>query len=458
MKPTLAQRAVVFLLSAVSLLAFLVLDPFEAGGVVLAYSVITNSAVNRLWTKAQGALMPGFNFVVKEFEWVKDLKNLKIDASLREMTFPVDLLEDRNITSLPEGGREAEPGTQNAVDATVNFIHVNGRFTVAKQAKWALMTDPSAAITHQLKWSGGKKMQALGRVIGDMFYGYSTNYICQTSTNATQSSGTYTLLNAFGDSAIAGSTTATASYIAALIKVGDNVALIRSAALVTNSAFGEITAVTPATPSCAITWTGSVDSDANDFLVFSNGATGTAIAHTSYNRGLVGMRDILTSTSVHAISSATQAHWDVAHENTTAGRYNGTKWRTGLDAMQDDGDDDANPITLMAKGVRRDVTAQYGAGVRYDDAMSLEIDGEPKARGAKFMGTKRVPPGMVMQFDRNKALRKKTIHEAGSKAPAWSAGKELIDDSGWIFAVETSLFMAVMNRRLFSHWEGQTEI
>ena len=458
MKTETAGRAIAFLVSALGLLAFLFLDPLEATGVALAYSVLTNSAVNNLWRRAQGKLVPGFNFITPEHKWVTDLKELDIDASLREMTFPVDLLEDRGITSLPEGGREAEPMSVNAVDATVSFIHINGRFTVAKQAKWALMTDPRAAIMHQLKFQGAKKMQSLGRVMGDMFYGYSTNYICQTSTNATQSSGTYTLLNAFGDSAIDGSSTAEKNYITALIKVGDRVALIRSAALVANSAFGEVTAVTAATPSVAITWGASVDSDANDFLVFSNGAGGDVIAHTSYNRGLVGLRDICTSTSVHSISSATEGHWDVAHSDTAAGRFNGQKWRKGLDEIQNDGDEEANPITVMSKGVRRDVTSQYSAGVRYDDAMSLEIDGEPKARGTKFKGTKRVPPGMVIMFDRNKGLRRKTIHESGSKAPAWSDGKELIDDSGWIFPVETSLFIATTNRRLFAYWEAQTEI
>ncbi len=89
--------------------------------------------------------------------------------------------------------------------------------------------------------------------------------------------------------------------------------------------------------------------------------------------------------------------------------------------------------------------------------MDMEIDGEPKARGKKFKNTKRVPPGMVMMFDQNRALRKRSIHDDSTNAPAWGEGKELIDDSGWIFAVETSLLMATTNRKLFAYWEGQTE-
>lgn len=440
------------MLGAVFVLTLLPTLVGAAGGTALAYSVTTNSEVNALWRKAQGRLMPGFNFVTPEFKWVQELKEFQIPASLREMTFPVDLQEDRGITSLPEGGREAEPMTQNAVDATISFVHLNGRFTISKLARWAQSTSRDAAIRQQLQWEGGKKLQALGRVIGDMFYGYSTNYVCQTSTAATQASGTYTLLNAFGDSAITN-----AAYIANLIKVGDRVALIRSGALVANSAAGEVTAVTPATPSIAITWSASVTSQANDYVVFSNGASGTTIAHTSYNRGLVGLRDIMTSTSVHSISSSTYANWSVGYSDTTAGRFNGVKWRKGLDEIQNDFNEETTPITLMAKGVRRDVTAQMSAGVRFSDTMDLEIDGEPKARGKTIKGTKRVPPGMVFMFDQGRALGKRSIHAAPSSAPSWGDGKELIDDAGWIFPVDTALLMVTTARKAFAYWEGQTE-
>ncbi len=350
-------------IALVALVALLI-EPV-AGAPLMAYTVITNSDVSALWKTAQGKLMPGFNFVTKEFGWVKEMKELKIAPSLRSMTFPVDFQEDRGITSLPDGGREAEPMTQNAVDATVSFIHLNGRFTVSKRARWALDTDAKAAISHQLKWEGKKKIEALGRVASDMFYGYSTNYLAVVDDSGGALTGstshTITLKNALNDSAIDGSSTAEKNYIANLFKVGDRVALIASAALVTNSAFGEVTAVTKATPSIAVTWTASVDPDDGDQVVFSNGATGTAIAHTSYNRGLVGIRDICTTDTVHNISTATHPNWSVAYSDTAAGRFTGEKWRRGLDEIQNDGHEDASVVTLMSKGVRRDVAAQYSA-------------------------------------------------------------------------------------------------
>lgn len=437
-------------LPLVGALLSLVHEPVAAGGTLLAYTVLTNSSVDKIWAKAQGSLQTGYNFMSSEFKAMRDFKELDIDPSLREMTVPVRLLEDRGVTSLPEGGREAEPMSRNAVDATISFIHLNGRFTISKRARWSKSTSPKGALFDQFKYQGMTKMEALMRVASDMYYGYGTNYICQTSTNATQSSGTYTLLNAFGDSSITN-----AAYIANLIKVGDRVALVRSGSLVANSAGGEVTAVTPATPSVAITWGGSVDSDANDYLVFSNGASASTIAHTSYNRGLAGLRDICTSTSYQNISGSTYPNWTVAYSDTSSGRFNGTKWRRGLDEIQNDGRENATVRTIMAKGVRRDVAAQYAAGVRFDDSMDMEIDGEPKARGRKFAGTKRVPPGMVIMHD-PEVMFKRVIHE-DADAPSWGARKELIDDSGWILPVEWSGLIGTNRRKGFAYWENQTE-
>lgn len=441
-------------LVAVALFAMPLLP--HAGGVLLAYSVTTNSDVSKIWRKSQGKLAQGFEFNTEEFKWVGDLKNLEIDASLREMTFPVDLNEDRGITSLPEGGREAEPMSQNAVDATVSFIHLNGRFTVSKLARWAGAADGGRGeIEKQIKYQGKTKVLAMGRTISDMFYGYSNGYICQTSTNATQSSGTYTLLNAYGDADIAGTTTAQKNFICDKIKVGDKVALIRSAALVAN-AIGTVTAVTPATPSVAITWAGSVDSDANDYLVFANGASATTIAHTSYSRALVGRLDMLKSTSVHGISSSTEAHWAPQYSSTAGGRFNGVRWRKASDEIRNYGNEDANIVTLMAQGVYRDVMAQYQAAVRFADPFALEIDGDIKGKGTRFKQTRRVPPGMVDMFDSN-CLRKKTLLDRPTTGPMWNDGKELIDDSGWIFPIDYALFIATTNRASQAYFTGLDE-
>jgi len=240
--------------------------------------------------------------------------------------------------------------------------------------------------------------------------------------------------------------------------VGDNVALIDSTTLVTNSAYGAITAVTAATPSIAVTWTAAVDPDDGDFVVFSNGANGTTIAHTNYSRHLVGLLDMCTSTSLQNISGATYPNWTAALADTGGGRFTGTKWRKGLDEIRNFGKEDADVMTLVSQGVNRDVILQTSAGLRFDDAMNMEIDGDVKARGKGFKTSRRVPPGMAIMFDRS-AIGKKTIYDdLGSGGSVnWADGKDAIDDSYRIFALDWIGFMACKNRKCLAYWTGLTE-
>src|SRR5262245_9016962 len=107
----------------------------------MAYTGTINEQINKIWRKSQGRLVPGFNFATPEFGWMNQFRELQIDGSLREMTYPVDLREDRNITMLPESGRMAHPSSVNAVDATVQFTHANGRFSAGFLAKWVSQDD-----------------------------------------------------------------------------------------------------------------------------------------------------------------------------------------------------------------------------------------------------------------------------------------------------------------------------
>lgn len=442
--------------AVLGLIALLALPAPVAGGTLLAYSVLTNADVDKIWRKAQGKLQKGFNFVTPEFRMVREFTELDIDASLREMTFPVDLYEDRGVTSLPEGGREAEPMSVNAEDATIALIHLNKRFTVSKRARWALASDPRAAIANQLTFQGRKAVESVGRVLGDQFYGYSNGYLAQAASGAAgASSHTIPLKNAYGDSDISGATAAQKKYIANLFKVGDRVALIQSGSLVTN-AIGRVTAVDPSTPSITVTWNGSVTVTADDYIVLANGANASTIDHTSYNRHLVGVLDMAKSVSVHGISSATVPNWSPAYSDTAAGRFNGQKWRKAVDEIHNYGQEDAAITTLMAQGVYRDVLAQYQAGLRFDDAFDLEIDGDLKGRGKRFKTSRRVPPGHVILYG-DAAIKRKAIHDSVN-APGWSQAKELIDDSGWIFAVEWSGLLATTNRKLFAYFTNQEEL
>lgn len=435
-----------------------------AGGTVLAYDVITNTQVNAIWRKVQGALQNGFNFVTPEFRWISDrFPELNIDASLREMTFPVDLFEDRGVATIPEGGRLAEPMSVNAEDATIVFVNANKRFTASRLQRWASQADGGRGyIVRQLTFQGRKAVEAIGRNLGDQFYGFSNGVLAINQTDITSTTPTYTLNDAYGDSDIPGTDTASAKYIANLFKVGDRVALVRAGALVgpgDAAVNGEVTDVDPATPSIDVTWPGTApDADVGDSVVLSNSTDATTLAHTSFNHNLVGLLEMLKAQSVHGIDNTLVPNWDVSLADTTAGRFSGIKWRRAVDEIHNFGDADANIVTLFAQGVYRDTMSQYQAGVRFPSMMALEIDGDFTARGNTPLQSRRMPPGHVCLYGRQ-AIKTKNIFDNtdGGFGYTGSQAKWLTDDSGWVFDVDWAGLMAVTSRKQLAYFTQQEE-
>lgn len=425
----------------------------------MPYTGTVNAEINKIWRKSQGKLAKGFNFVTPEFGWISQFRDLQIDASLREMTFPVDLIEDRNITMLPESGRMAQPSSVNAVDATVQFTHANGRFSASFLARWADQADGGRGeIERQIAFQGMKKVEAMGRVLGDQFYGFSTGVEALVGAAA---GNTITLKNAYGSPLIEGTTDAQKRYIANLFKKGDRIAFVRAGNLIPNGIV-EITAYPDVTgPSLRVQGLngGALPAPAaDDEVVFANGANPTTLAHTSYQLTLSGLLEFTTSVSVQGIASTIEPHWSVAFADDSGGRFNGMRWRHGIQEIQNYGNAEAIPTTLYAQGVYRDVVAQFQAGVRYLDPFDLEIDGDLKGQGRRFRESRRVPPGMVFAYDASRgAIRRKTIHDEVDE-PGWGDGREQIDDAFWTFPIDWAGFLCTTNRKLFAQWSNLDEL
>lgn len=422
-------------------------------------TIVTNDDINGIWKKAQGELIDGINFKCEEVQMLGEVPGLNIAASLREMTFPVHTRFSGGIASISEGGNEARPSSVNTDDASVSFIHKNGRFTVSNLARWASMSDPEPEIKKQIVFQGMDKVNSLCANVSDAFYGFSTGIRAQTSTVATQSSGTYTLKNAYGLSSISGSTAVQKAYLANLFQVGEGVALVRAGALVPN-AYGTVTARSTTNGTFDVTWAGSVTSADGDNIVLYNaildGDT-ASLAHTDYNKDLVGLGEMMTATSVHGISGATVEGWNVAYSDVAAGRYTGTKHRRALTEIGNYGGGSAGSvISIMAQGVERDVFANYDAGVRYDSPIGMEIDGDVKARGKSFRSSRRVPPGFVYHFD-PAAMGKKDLLPMPTSGPGWPDGKPLINQSGLIFTIDYPLVLALRIRKRLAYFANQQE-
>lgn len=419
----------------------------------MAY-VTVNSDVSAVWAKAHGDYRDGINFACEEYSSIEDYPDEDIPPSLREMTYPIQLARAGGVTTLAEGGKEGTPVSANAVDATINFVHKNRRFSISKLAQWAAMDSQGrqAQIKEQIKAQANMAVNDMAGEVSDAFWGLSTGVRATTTTAATQASGTYTLATGYGLSGITN-----AAFIGNKFQVGDSVALVRSAALVTN-AVGVVTARSTSTPSITVTWAGSVTSVSGDQVVLANAylaSTTLSLAATSYNKDYVGMLDMLTSTSLHGISGSTYPEWTVAVADTSGGRFNGVKYRKAMDEIENYGAKSKDVKVWMAQGVYRDVVAQYDAGLRFTDAFSLEIDGDIKGRGKRFERTRRVPPGYTI-FQGRDAVRKREIKSA-DEALGWGNAKEMQDDSGYLLALNMVTLLCCSSRKSLAYYSGLTE-
>lgn len=414
------------------------------------YTTTTSSSgVNKIWRKVQGELATGFGFAVPEWDTMQSLKDYKIDVSAREITVPLDITEGAGVASIDEGAQEAVPSTPNVEELTLNYVLFNTRFTASVTAQLLDLNQRAAQLKRQIIYQGQKEVQNLARHWADYSYGLTTGVLAQTSTAATQASGTYTLLNLYGQSS-----SNNFAQIADKFKVGDRVALIRASALVAN-AIGAITAVTAATPSIAITWNGSVTSMANDFVVKANSLENTTLVGTDFNRGMTGLIDMALTTSIHSLSGSSVPNWNAAYSKTAAGRFSSIEFIRGKQEVAFQGGGKADRI-LMAPGVYRDAIALQAGVLRFNDPLALEMDADLKTNGVKLFQSKRVPATWVFMFDSD-SIRKLDVMPKPDNQISWGDAVRQIDSSGYVFPISMLTQMVCTNRKNIAYWSGQTE-
>ena len=414
-----------------------------------ATTVVTTSGtdVNKVWKIIQGELATAIQFDNAEWDMVDDFVPPEgLPFSARSVTIPLDINEGAGIASIPEGGFEARESSPNASEITVTLQQFNGRFNASLLAMYA--DKGEAQVKRQLLFQGAHKVRDLSRHFSDYFYGASTGYLAQINAATTATTGTYTLIGGYGVSGITAS-----AFLSDKFRVGDYVALIRSAALVSN-AIGKVGSITTSTGVVVITWNGSVVSASADYLVKANSKGNTTIDHTDYNRGLVGTIDLTTTASVHSLSSATVPAWDVAYSDTVAGRFSGSKVTRAGDEIDNKGGGRVTHL-LMDQGVRRDWINLERAALRFSDPMAMETDGNVKSKGRKIMATKRVPPGYVYAFDKS-ALSKWALLPKPDGKFSWGDGKEYIDENAMVFRIDMPVALVCRNRRKLAYFTGQT--
>jgi hypothetical protein len=360
-----------------------------AGG---SNTATTVSDLQKGYRKKATKLYPAFKAMVEEFSWLDDISDEDIEVSGRENLIPLDIKRGYGAHMVSDGGYEAVTVTPAMNEGSFTFSELNSRFYISRRAKALDQRAREAQIIRQIKYQSKKSMEALARRVGLNFYGHSTGIVCESTTNATATTQSLTLNDGFGDSTID-----TAAYLSGLFEVGDRIALIRSAALVTN-ALGVITANDGA-GILTVVFDGSVDADAADNVVFANAVTDATITASDYNKWQPGLLEITTASTLEGLATSSEPNWAAARNDTAGGRYGRAKLKADRQVIYNAGGGKLTDV-VWSNGVENDVEAGEAAGRIYDSS-SFDLDQSVKAKGVTFRTSQLVPPKHVFAFDKS---------------------------------------------------------
>ncbi|UOF79618.1 hypothetical protein [Caudoviricetes sp.] len=420
------------------------------------FSVTTSrSGTPNVWKRIQGKIAKGFNFGdFKEMALMQRLPDGAIPWSAKSVEFPLDITEDANVASIPEGGYFARSSSPDMQLATVDVIELNARFSASWLAKF---TDKGQANQHkkQLAYQAAKKVEAINLEKAIQFHGSSSGILAQTDTDLAGTTDTLTLKNAF-----AAANFDNAKYLARLFPVGGYVAALDSGgALVDANAIGQVTARSESSGTIDITWIGSVSSyTTNDINIVraANVENTTVAGGTSYNKAMVGLRDICTATSLHSVSGSSYPNWTAAGSDTSGGNLTHTKYLKAKQEIENDGGKMANTF-LVAQGVYRQYLKDERAGLRYTDGTTVSLDGDVAAKGVQIIDSKMVPNGAAYLFDRSQLALWEILPQEDGSGISWNDGIQRQDEAAMTFPMSWVGNTICYNRKAFYYFEQLTE-
>ena len=270
------------------------------------------TVINEVWRPLYGKLVKGFQLLTPEWAFLKKLENFD-QISPRQMTWPVDLIYGGGIAMTFDGGPTARATSNAPVEAQDSWTHMTGRFEVSYDVLTLNNSSKVARqqIVKQLTYQVRDKLKSFKKRVSFGFYGHNDGVLFLLDSAA--GAPTYTVKDRYGETGLAADVTW-------LTPGKDYVAIIDPAGP-TVRGIDQVTAVNRATPS--ITLAGSVAGAAtNDQIVLANHIDGTT---TDLNRGMNGLLDIVSATTLHNISSTTQPDWSAAIDTSLGAALSGTE-------------------------------------------------------------------------------------------------------------------------------------
>lgn len=379
-------------------------------------SATTVTTLADLYEKTNTNVKTGIKLVTEEAKWHRSFPMEDIVVSGNENRIPLVLTQPVGLAMIPDGGDEAVMATNAPTHGTFLPVQMNARYGFTGLAQALTARARAAMIESQIDYQAMMSVYKFGRGIGLQMYGTSVGTVAVVA--ATGSSGaTQTdiqLKNAYGLSAIAGTTTAQKTYLSSLFRVGEHVALIRSGSLVE---FGTVVASPAASAGVGyidVTFTSAITPTANDLFVFANADGDSTITGTDYNQWAYGFADWLFGTNILGVTQSSYPAWAAGSTSTASQRLSfQVKEKMINDIWNAAGVQMDSMIT--SQGVRRDAIAGERGARRYD---TDEFDLEGDLNGFRYLTSQLAPPGFAIGWY-SKVLTKIEL----SDQPADGAGK-----------------------------------
>jgi hypothetical protein len=354
---------------------------------VVTKSGTTSTTAAKIWRKVQGSAVDAVTAKVDEMKLIGSISNASLAPSLREVTRPVFVERGGGVHAMVEGGAKARPTSPTPQEITVSLNHYQKQLAITELV---LMTQAASgtAIQPQFKFQLKEAINAFAEEVGDMFYAPSSAIRATTDTDLSGATTALTLAAGHNQSWIT-----SASYLAGLFRAGaaggDYVHVLNAGSQVTN-AYGQVTSRDASAGTITVTWAGTAPSSTTNGLqiVKANGLENT---ENAYNKGMVGLLDALTGTSVHSLSQSSYPGWSIGFSDTTGGRLDGTRLEKAIDEIEN-ASGESPDLVIWSKGVKRDVKAQYKAALEFNDAYAIPMDGKVKYEGIEFFTSRKVPP------------------------------------------------------------------
>ena len=422
-------------------------------------TITTTSSLSTLMRQVQTKAYKSANFGYdewNEFQSGRLGRDFKVAWSTRSITVPLDLAQGYGASSIPEGGYEARPSSPALVDATLSFIMINKRITFSRLAEILRQRSRDAFIENDLTYQGMKAVESLREKFAMMAYGYSTGTVAKISSISTDD---LVLKDMYGESGL-GSTSHTRRAVDQF-QVGDFIAVLNpTGPALRVGGIVEITAITRSTNTITCGASGITNPAADDLIVFANNNENTTMASGSErNLNLTGLFDLLTSSSLHNVTTSAQPKWAAGYSDTGGGRFTPVKFRKMRQGIQNNGPAGSDITDVwLAQGVYNDLVAQQEAGVRFTGGGPFELDGEPTAKGVKIHQSRYTPDGTVWGYDRNNSIKKGQLFPGPDEQPFDQESTDKLEDlSAKVASLDFPIFLFTTSRGAMAYATGATQ-